>query len=77
MTMAEPIKMDGRFMAACFVVLGGGVTLLHLVQSFVQLPNWAVGVAIGGFGFVLMGLQSWMQKKAHSAASTEQNDAGR
>jgi hypothetical protein len=49
--------MHWRFLAACFVVLGGGVSLLHALKRVADLPDWAVACSIAGFSVILLVIQ--------------------
>jgi hypothetical protein len=70
--MAPP-RTDWRFMIACFLVLGGGVSALHGLKRVMDVPQWAVAVALGSFGFVLLGVHKWLARRDAARAANEQN----
>jgi hypothetical protein len=49
--------MQWRFLSICFLVLGGGVSLLHYLKRAIDISEWAVVLSIAGFGFVLLMIQ--------------------
>jgi hypothetical protein len=51
-----------KFMLATFIVVGGGVTALHGLKGVIMLPEWAVALALAGFGFALIGIRRWLLK---------------
>jgi hypothetical protein len=55
--------MDWRFLIACFVVLGLGVSALHGLRGLGVLPEWAIAASLAGFGFVLMGTKRWLDRR--------------
>jgi hypothetical protein len=67
------MRTDWRFMVACFLVLGVGVSALHGLKRVIELPPWAVALALGSFGFVLLGIHKWLARRDAVRAPADQN----